>query len=91
MSEEESLFWADQISREVKGRVANDKTLQKVAKEKGYICYDEKTPSGRIHIGSGRGWVIHDTVAKAMCDIGLKAKFILSAEYGPFGCNSGRA
>ncbi len=77
---DESLFWADQIAREVKERVANDKTLQKVVKEKGYICYDEKTPSGRIHIGSGRGWVIHDTVAKAMREIGLNAKFILSAD-----------
>ena len=78
--EPDSLFWADQFAREVKDRVANDKTLQKVVNEKGYICYDEKTPSGRIHIGSGRGWVIHDTVTKAMRDIGLNAKFILSAD-----------
>ncbi len=78
--EEESLFWADQIAREVKARVSEEPTLQKVVKEKGYICYDEKTPSGRIHIGSARGWIIHDTVAKSLRELKLKARFILSSD-----------
>ncbi len=74
------MHWADQIAREVKARVEKDETLKKIVKEKGYIVYDEKTPSGIIHIGSGRGWVIHDAIAKAMRDMGLKAKFILSSD-----------
>ena len=53
------------------------KKLFDYGKEKGYIVYDEKTPSGKIHIGSGRSWIIHDVIAKAMRNIGLKAKFIL--------------
>ena len=77
---EESLHWADQISREVKSRVEENELLKSVVKKKGYIVYDEKTPSGKIHIGAGRGWVIHDTIAKSMRDMGLKAKFILSSD-----------
>ncbi len=80
MEPSESLFWADQIARIVKQRVENEPTLQKIVKKNGYICYDEKTPSGRIHIGSGRGWVIHDTVAKALRGLGLKGVFILSSD-----------
>ncbi|MBU0536670.1 MAG: lysine--tRNA ligase, partial [Nanoarchaeota archaeon] len=77
---ESSLFWADQIAEEVKQRVEKDPKLKKIVKEKGYVVYDEKTPSGTIHVGSGRGWVIHDAIAKAMRDAGLKARFILSAD-----------
>ncbi|MFO7872788.1 MAG: lysine--tRNA ligase [Candidatus Undinarchaeales archaeon] len=80
-----SLFWADQIARKVKERAEKDDYLKKTSEEKGFICLDEKTPSGHIHIGSGRGWIIHDTVAKAMRDNGMDAKFILSADdYDPF-------
>lgn len=77
---EENIHWADQIAKEVKERVEKDPVLRKIAGEKGYIVYDEKTPSGTIHIGSGRGWVIHDAIAKAMRDLGLKAKFVLSSD-----------
>jgi lysyl-tRNA synthetase class 1 len=76
----ESLFWADQIAKNVKSRVDESNVLKKIVKERGYIVYDEKTPSGKIHIGSGRGWIIHDVIAKAMRDAGLKAKFILSSD-----------
>jgi lysyl-tRNA synthetase class 1 len=77
---EESLHWADQIARELEQRVENEQVLKRIVKEKGYIVYDEKTPSGKIHIGSGRGWVIHDAIAKALRDIDLKARFILSSD-----------
>jgi len=76
----ETRHWADQIAREVKERVERDETLKKIVKEKGYIVYDEKTPSGKIHIGSGKGWIIHDAIAKAMRDLGLNAKFVLSSD-----------
>lgn len=74
------MFWADRIAEQVEQRVERTPELQKVVKERGYICYDEKTPSGRIHIGSGRGWVIHDTVARALRDRGLLGRFVLSAD-----------
>lgn len=78
--QESSLFWADQIALELKERAEKDPILKNVVKEKGYIVYDEKTPSGMIHIGSGRGWIIHDAIAKALRNLGLNAKFILSSD-----------
>ena len=56
--------WADQIADDVIKRINNDKFLKSVVKKTGFFVYDEKTPSGTIHIGSGRGWVIHDAIAK---------------------------
>tara|TARA_Y100000310_G_scaffold345118_1_gene461910 strand:+ start:1011 stop:2681 length:1671 start_codon:yes stop_codon:yes gene_type:complete len=79
-SEQESLFWADQWARKVIERVESDEDLQKVVKKHGYICMDEKTPSGHIHIGSGRGWIITDTIAKALRNQGVKGRFILGSD-----------
>lgn len=76
--EPEALHWADQIAREVKTRVEADPELKKLVQEHGFLVYDEKTPSGTIHVGSGRGWIIHDVIAKAMRDLGLNARFVLS-------------
>ncbi|MFW9929304.1 MAG: lysine--tRNA ligase [Candidatus Thorarchaeota archaeon] len=76
----ERKFWADRYVDLIQKRVEEEELLQKIVLDKGYICYDEKTPSGKIHIGSGRGWVIHDTVARALRDAGLKGRFILSAD-----------
>jgi len=36
---------------------------------------DMKTPSGRIHVGSLRGVIVHDLIYKALKDIGVKTKF----------------
>ena len=79
-SEQESLFWADQWARKVIERFESDEDLQKVVKKHGYICMDEKTPSGHIHIGSGRGWIITDTIAKALRNQGVKGRFILGSD-----------
>ena len=75
------LFWSDRIAEQVIYRVEHDERLQDITKKFGYIVYDEKTPSGQIHIGSGRGWIIHDTIARSLRDKGIKeAKFVLSAD-----------
>ncbi|MBI2138409.1 lysine--tRNA ligase, partial [Candidatus Woesearchaeota archaeon] len=76
----ESMHWADQAARDIIERVENNPILKKNVKEHGYIVYDEKTPSGNIHIGSGRGWVIHDAIAKSLRDKGVKGRFILSSD-----------
>lgn len=76
----EDSFWADQIAEDVIKRVENNDFLKNIVKRHGYIAMDEKTPSGTIHIGSGRGWVIHDAIAKALKDKGVKAAFILSSD-----------
>lgn len=36
---------------------------------------DMKTPSGRIHVGSLRGVIVHDLIYKALKDIGVNTKF----------------
>lgn len=59
------MYWADKIAKEI---VAS-------GKYKPYWVDDMKTPSGRIHVGSLRGAVIHDLVYKALLEQGVKAKF----------------
>ena len=78
--DKEWTYWTDKVAQEVKKRVENNPILKKVVEEKGYIVYDEKTPSGKIHIGSARGWLIHDCIAKSMRKAGMNAKFILSSD-----------
>ncbi|HEX8965195.1 MAG TPA: lysine--tRNA ligase [Patescibacteria group bacterium] len=58
------MFWADQIALEIKKR---NKPLEWVD--------DAKTPSGKIHVGSLRGVVIHDLIYKCLLDIGVNAKY----------------
>ncbi len=74
------LFWADQVAEKVKKRCQADPKLRALVKRQGYLVYDEKTPSGKIHVGSGRGWIIHDVIAKAMRDSGMKGFFVLSSD-----------
>lgn len=73
-------YWVDTVVDEVLKRVENNEILKKVVEKNGFIIYDEKTPSGRIHIGSARGWVIHDIIAKSFREKGLKGRFILSSD-----------
>ena len=59
------MYWADKIAREI---ISSDK-------HKPYWVDDMKTPSGRIHVGSLRGVIIHDLVYKAVLDAGQKTNF----------------
>ena len=59
------MFWADRIA----------KTIIDSGKYKPYWVDDMKTPSGRIHVGSLRGVIIHDLVYKALLDAGNSATF----------------
>lgn len=61
------MFWVDEIVEEI---------LKKYPDKKDFIVRDEKTPSGRVHIGSLRGVVIHGLVAQALNEKGAKARFI---------------
>ena len=54
-----------------------DREAQKL-KERGLPLEwvdDMKTPSGRIHVGSLRGVIVHDLVYKALLELGVKSKF----------------
>jgi len=78
-------YWADRMADDIIARVEADPFLKNIVKKTGYFVYDEKTPSGDIHIGSGRGWVIHDVLAKALREKGKDARFVLSSDdYDPF-------
>ena len=59
------MFWADKIA----------KKIIQLGKYQPYWIDDMKTPSGRIHVGSLRGVVIHDLVYKALLHEGVKATF----------------
>ncbi len=80
MQKKEWVYWTDRVAQEIKERVDKNPVLKKIVKERGYIVYDEKTPSGKIHIGSARGWIIHDIIAKTMRAHKMKARFILSSD-----------
>lgn len=58
------MYWADDIAEQV---LARKKALFRV--------HDYKTPSGRIHIGSLRGVVIHSIVTRVLKAQGAKAEF----------------
>jgi len=80
MKKKEWVYWTDKVAEEVRKRVEKEPILKKIVKKKGYIVYDEKSASGKIHVGAARGWIIHDIIAKTMRDHGMKARFILSSD-----------
>jgi lysyl-tRNA synthetase class 1 len=59
------MFWADRLAIDI----------IKTKKYSPYWVDDMKTPSGRIHVGSLRGVVVHDLIYRALCDQGVKGKF----------------
>lgn len=62
------MFWADRIAGEVEKRFGTS--------AKPLVVRDEKTVSGRVHVGSMRGVAIHGTVAEALAEKGIRADFI---------------
>ncbi len=77
---EEFMHWADKIALDIQERIAQEPILKKIVETQGILVYDEKTPSGIIHVGSGRGWIIHDVIAKALRKAGMNARFVLSSD-----------
>lgn len=59
------MFWADIAAEEIINS----------GKYKPYWVDDMKTPSGKIHVGSLRGVIVHDLVYKALLDAKVKAKY----------------
>ncbi len=58
------MFWADEVAKELKKR---NLPLEWVD--------DMKTPSGKIHVGSLRGVVVHELVFRTLKDLGVKTKY----------------
>ena len=59
------MFWADRIAQEVSERFGKGPVLIR----------DEKTLSGRVHIGSFRGVAIHGAVSEALAEHGVPNTF----------------
>lgn len=60
------MFWADELVEAI------EKTYPG---KKKFIVRDEKTASGRVHVGSLRGLVIHGVVAQALKEKGYEVEY----------------
>jgi len=60
------MFWVDEIA---------DDIIAKYPDQDTFVIRDEKTLSGRVHIGSLRGVVIHGIIAQALRERGKKAEY----------------
>ena len=65
------MFWGDKIANQIKidldAKIKSGKTL---------IIRDEKTASGRIHVGSMRGVAVHGIISEILSENGIKNKFL---------------
>jgi len=65
------MFWADDIAKQIKERYAD-----KIAFGKPIIIRDEKTASGRVHVGSLRGVAIHGIIFEILKEQGIPCKYL---------------
>jgi lysyl-tRNA synthetase class 1 len=71
------MFWADRIAKEIQ------ETRSKGGKP--LIIRDEKTLSGRVHIGSMRGVAIHGVVAEVLAEQGVENTYLYELnDFDPF-------
>jgi lysyl-tRNA synthetase, class I len=61
-----SMFWADKIAADARGE--------------SIVVNDSKTPSGRVHVGSLRGVVIHDTIYRALKHADKPVRFLYGVD-----------
>jgi lysyl-tRNA synthetase class 1 len=75
------MFWADRIAKEIQ----NTDAAKNATPEKPLLIRDEKTLSGRVHIGSMRGVAIHGILAELLAAEGIPTlfKFELN-DFDPF-------
>lgn len=62
------MFWADRIADQIRD-------TRKPKDGKTFVIRDEKTLSGRVHIGSMRGVAIHGVVSEALREMGVANVF----------------
>ena len=60
------MFWADEIVGSVEKAFPG---------KRSFVLRDEKTASGRVHVGSLRGVAIHGVAAAALAEKGYKVKY----------------
>jgi lysyl-tRNA synthetase class 1 len=59
------MFWADKIAEDAQGK---------------QVVNDSKTPSGRVHVGSLRGVIIHDVIYRALKHAGKPVDFLYGVD-----------
>ena len=59
------MFWADKIAKNA---------------QENEVVNDSKTPSGRVHVGSLRGVIIHDVIYRALKRAGKPAQFFYGVD-----------
>ncbi len=63
------MYWCDHILKEI---------------DSPQIINDSKTPSGRVHVGSLRGVIIHDVVYRILLERGIPVRFLYGVDdYDP--------
>src|SRR3989344_4182562 len=65
------MFWADNLIEEIKSEFKD-----KIKAGEPLIIRDEKTASGRVHVGSLRGVTIHGVISEILSEEGITNKFI---------------
>lgn len=72
------MFWADRIANEIRD-------TRKPRDGKTFLIRDEKTISGRVHVGSMRGVAIHGLVAEVLAAYGVANEFRFEiGDFDPF-------
>jgi lysyl-tRNA synthetase class 1 len=61
------MFWADRIAKEIQEKYP--------AGKRPLVIRDEKTISGRVHVGSMRGVAIHGLVSEVLSEYGVQNTF----------------
>lgn len=64
------MFWADQFVQQIKKQYK-----EKISSNNLLIIRDEKTASGRVHVGSLRGVVIHGIISEILNEEKIKNEF----------------
>lgn len=65
------MFWGDRIISEIKTKYA-----KKIESGEPLVIRDEKTASGRVHVGSLRGVAIHGIIAEILSEQKIKNKYL---------------
>ena len=65
------MFWADKLAESIKLEFA-----EKIKSGKPLIIRDEKTASGRVHVGSLRGVAIHGIIAEILDEQKIANKYL---------------
>lgn len=72
------MFWADRIADQIR-----DTRTPKNGET--FIIRDEKTLSGRVHVGSMRGVAIHGLISEVLGEYGIKNRFLWEHnDFDPF-------